>query len=97
MLIKAENENTYREIARTEQTLQKKMMTAEDFGFNLTGEEVSVLGDAVDMYLRYFSDNPNNYGSKMYELENWQKLRQQGQEAKDTAKPVKRTVVIEKK
>ena len=48
------------------------------------------------MYMRYFSDNPDNYGSKMYEQENWDKLRKQEQAARDAAKPVKRTVVVEK-
>ena len=46
--------------------------------------------------VKYFSSDPNNYSSKMYEVENWNKLRQQEDAAREAAKPIKRTVVIAK-
>ncbi len=98
--IKAANENAYRMIARTQQYFNKKGLNATDYGTDTTAETLmSILGvseGTAKNLVKYFSSDPNNYSSKMYEVENWNKLRQQEDAARDAAKPIKRTVVIAK-
>ena len=55
-----------------------------------------MLGSYSGSYRNYFTDKETNLGSKKYEVENWNKIRAEEQQAKDAAKPIQRTVVIEK-
>ena len=57
---------------------------------------MSVLGSYAGNYKNYFSNSESNFGSKKYEVENWAKIRAEEKAARDAAKPVQRTVVIEK-
>ena len=94
---KVSHEGTYRSIAVTEQGIRNHPeIDISKFGPNSTNEELSVLGAYSSNYKNYFSDNPSNFGSKKYEVENWAKIRAEEQQAKDAAKPIQRTVVIEK-
>lgn len=94
---KAVNEDKYRGIAITEQQFRQKGLNYDDFNENMSVEEFKVVGSWPGSHKKYFSTDPDEYGSKMYEVENWEKLRQQEQAARDAAKPVQRTVVIEKR
>ena len=95
---KINNENKYRGIAITEQFFIKKNKKPSDYNINSTDEEFTALSNATyaKSHRLYYSENIDDYGSKMHEEANWERLRQQEQAAKDAAKPVQRTVVIEK-
>ena len=94
---KVSNETSYRAIATTEQGIRNHPeIDISKFGPNSTNDELSVLGAYSSNYKNYFSDNPSNFGSKKYEVENWAKIRAEEQQAKDAAKPIQRTVVIKK-
>lgn len=94
---KVSNEATYRSIAITEQAIRSHPeIDISQFNENSTTDELKVLGGYTGNYKNYFSNSSTNYGSKLYEVENWAKLRAAEQEAKELAKPVQRTVVIEK-
>ena len=77
----------------------KKYETKFKFAEDMSNCELSVKeGDTTlcQPYRDYFSTSSSNYASRYYKAENWAKLRTQEQEARDAAKPVQRTVVIEK-
>ncbi len=94
---KVTNDSSYRVIATTEQGIRSHPeVDISKFNENTPTEELAVLGAYSSSYKQYFSNNPSNYGSKKYEAENRAKIVAQEQAAKDAAKPVQRTVVIEK-
>ena len=94
---KVSHEGTYRSIAVTEQGIRNHPeVDISKFGPNSTNDELSVLGAYSSNYKNYFSDSASNFGSKKYEVENWEKIRAEEQAAKDASKPIQRTVVIEK-
>ncbi len=93
---KARNESSYRGIAITEQQFRKRGFDESDFNYDMTEKEFEALGNWPSTHKNYYSTDPENFNSKMYENENWEKLRQQEKTAKEAAKPIKRTVVIEK-
>ena len=105
-LQKAVNEESFRKIARTEAFLWDRkyngLKDVEAIGPSSTEEELkSVLGSLcgdtqVKLIFNYFSEDSTNYASKNFETANWAKLMQQAENARSIAKPVKRTVVIEK-
>ena len=105
-LQKAVNEETFRRVARTEAFLWDRkyngLKDVEAIGPNSTEAEIKeILGSLagstqVKLIFDYFSEDPTNYASKNFEAANWTKLMQQAENARSIAKPVKRTVVIEK-
>ena len=96
--IKVTNESQYRNSAFSEQYIMAHPeVDISKFDENSTNEELAVFGTTLcQPYRDYFSTSSSNYASRYYKAENWAKLRTQEQEARDAAKPVQRTVVIEK-
>lgn len=76
--------------------VKSKGFNESRFNENSTTEELKVLGAWTGNFKNYFSISESNFGSKKYEVENWAKIRTQEQDARNAAKPVQRTVVIEK-
>ena len=94
---KVTNEGTYRSIAITEQQIKARPdVDTSKFNKDSTNDELKALGAWPGNFRNYFTDDASNFGSKKYEVENWTKIRAEEQAAKDAAKPVQRTVIIEK-
>ena len=96
-LSKSSHETAYRSIATTEQALRNHPeIDPATLNENTPPEVFQSLGAYSSSYQKYFSTSQYDYGSKMYEVENWKKIRDREQKVREMSKPVQRTVIIEK-